>query len=56
MVMNRLRDLDEVAYVRFASVYKEFRDLGSFMHEIERIITQAKQQRFAEEQHSLFEA
>ena len=33
-VMNRLRKIDEVAYVRFASVYKEFRDVSEFMHEI----------------------
>lgn len=37
MVMRHLRDLDEVAYVRFASVYKEFRDVHSFMAEIERM-------------------
>jgi transcriptional repressor NrdR len=33
-VMNRLRKIDEVAYVRFASVYKEFRDVSEFMLEI----------------------
>jgi len=33
-VMQRLRKIDEVAYVRFASVYKEFRDVSEFMHEI----------------------
>jgi transcriptional repressor NrdR len=37
MVMARLRALDEVAYVRFASVYKEFRDADSFVQEIERL-------------------
>jgi len=37
MVMERLRSLDEVAYVRFASVYKEFRDAESFVQEIERL-------------------
>ena len=31
LVMRRIRDLDEVAYVRFASVYKEFQDLISFL-------------------------
>ncbi len=35
LVMNRLRDLDGVAYVRFASVYKEFRDAHSFVKEVE---------------------
>lgn len=33
-VMQRLRNADQVAYVRFASVYKEFRDVSEFMHEI----------------------
>jgi transcriptional repressor NrdR len=34
-VMRRLRELDEVAYVRFASVYRAFRDVGEFMTELE---------------------
>jgi transcriptional repressor NrdR len=34
-VMARLRELDEVAYVRFASVYRAFRDVGEFMSELE---------------------
>lgn len=33
-VMQRLRGMDQVAYVRFASVYKEFRDVSGFVHEI----------------------
>ncbi len=37
-VMERLRTLDEVAYVRFASVYKRFSDLHSFMNELEQLI------------------
>ncbi|AGL02956.1 transcriptional regulator NrdR [Desulfoscipio gibsoniae] len=37
-VMLRLRNLDEVAYVRFASVYHEFRDVQGFMREIEQLI------------------
>ena len=36
-VMRRLRALDEVAYVRFASVYRAFRDVGEFMTELERL-------------------
>jgi transcriptional repressor NrdR len=36
-VMQRLRKLDQVAYVRFASVYKEFRDVSEFMHEISNL-------------------
>lgn len=34
MVMEKLRSLDEVSYIRFASVYKEFKDIDSFMSEI----------------------
>ncbi len=34
-VMERLRDLDQVAYVRFASVYRAFADVGEFMSELE---------------------
>ncbi|HBY21223.1 MAG TPA: transcriptional regulator NrdR, partial [Clostridiales bacterium] len=34
MIMERLKDLDEVAYVRFASVYKQFKDIDSFMNEL----------------------
>ncbi len=37
MVMERLKELDEVAYVRFASVYRQFKDINSFMHELEKI-------------------
>ena len=36
-VMNALKDLDEVAYIRFASVYREFQDLNQFREEIERL-------------------
>lgn len=36
-VMHRLRKLDQVAYVRFASVYKEFRDVGEFVDEISNL-------------------
>ena len=38
LAMEKLRNLDEVAYVRFASVYRQFRDVSSFMEEIEKII------------------
>jgi transcriptional repressor NrdR len=38
MVMARLRDLDEVAYVRFASVYRQFKDVTQFMEEIQRML------------------
>ncbi|MBN1968785.1 MAG: transcriptional repressor NrdR [Candidatus Delongbacteria bacterium] len=36
-VMNKLKDIDEVAYVRFASVYRKFSDVKEFMQEITRI-------------------
>ena len=38
LVMDRLRDLDKVAYVRFASVYREFRDVLEFKHELETLL------------------
>ncbi len=37
-VMARLKELDEVAYVRFASVYREFKDINTFIKEIEDLI------------------
>jgi len=37
LVMDELRRLDEVAYVRFASVYRSFQDVTEFQHEIERL-------------------
>lgn len=37
MVLRRLRDLDRVAYVRFASVYKEFQDLDEFTSELKNL-------------------
>ncbi|MBQ6205792.1 MAG: transcriptional repressor NrdR [Oscillospiraceae bacterium] len=38
IVMRYLRNLDEVAYVRFASVYREFQDIGSFMAELKNLM------------------
>lgn len=38
-VMNELRNLDEVAYVRFASVYRQFKDIDTFMDELQKIMT-----------------
>lgn len=38
LVMDRLKDLDEVAYVRFASVYREFKDINTFMDEVKKIL------------------
>ena len=37
MVMEALKDLDEVAYVRFASVYRKFKDISTFMEELQKI-------------------
>lgn len=38
MVMNKLKDLDQVAYVRFASVYREFKDVNTFMDELKSML------------------
>jgi len=38
IVMDSLRDLDEVAYVRFASVYRQFKDVNTFVAEIEKLL------------------
>ncbi len=37
LVMTKLKDIDQVAYVRFASVYKDFKDIDSFMEELKKI-------------------
>jgi len=42
-VINWLRKIDDVAYVRFASVYREFRDVKEFMSELERIVSNNKE-------------
>jgi transcriptional repressor NrdR len=38
LIMDRLKDLDEVAYVRFASVYRQFTDINTFVKEIEGLL------------------
>ena len=38
IVMSHLKDLDSVAYVRFASVYREFKDVSTFMDELKKIL------------------
>ena len=38
MVMEKLKELDAVAYVRFASVYREFKDVNTFMEELKKIL------------------
>lgn len=39
MIMESLKNLDEVAYVRFASVYRQFKDINTFMEEIKNLMT-----------------
>ena len=43
MVMEALRKLDEVAYIRFASVYRQFTDIPTFMYELKRLMNEDKQ-------------
>ena len=38
MAMERLKDIDEVAYVRFSSVYRQFRDINTFMDELTKLL------------------
>ncbi|ROR30750.1 transcriptional repressor NrdR [Mobilisporobacter senegalensis] len=38
IVMDKLKELDPVAYVRFASVYREFKDVNTFMNELKKIL------------------
>lgn len=47
MIMSQLKDVDEVAYVRFASVYRQFTDVSTFVREIEKLIgpTSASQEK-----------
>ena len=42
LVMNKLKDLDAVAYVRFASVYREFKDINTFMDELKKVLGSAE--------------
>ncbi len=38
LLMNKLKSLDAVAYVRFASVYREFKDINTFMDELKKVL------------------
>ena len=38
LLMNKLKDFDSVAYVRFASVYREFKDVNTFMDELKKLL------------------
>ena len=40
MVMDRLKGVDEVAYVRFASVYRQFKDINTFMDELSKLLSE----------------
>ena len=40
LVMDKLKELDEVAYVRFASVYREFKDVNTFMEDLAKLLKQ----------------
>ena len=42
LLMNKLKDLDPVAYVRFASVYREFKDVNTFVDELKSILKEKK--------------
>lgn len=39
MIMERLKDLDEISYVRFASVYRQFKDINTFLEEIKNLVS-----------------
>ena len=42
-VMEELVDLDEIAYIRFASVYRQFKDMSVFLKELQDIVEKAKE-------------
>ena len=48
MVMTRLKDVDEVAYVRFASVYRSFKDINTFMEELSKLLTEGESKNTAQ--------
>jgi len=43
LVMNGLKKIDDVAYIRFASVYRQFKDTETFLKELEKIISENKE-------------
>ena len=45
IVMDKIKDLDQVAYVRFASVYREFKDVNTFMDELGKLLTNNSEKR-----------
>ena len=42
MVMERLKKIDDIAYIRFASVYRQFRDIDSLNEEVSKLISEKK--------------
>ena len=42
LVMEKLKEIDEVAYVRFASVYRQFKDINTFMDELKKLLNESK--------------
>ena len=42
MVMDKLKDIDQVAYLRFASVYRQFKDIDSFSEELKKLVKENK--------------
>lgn len=42
MVMEKLRNLDKIAYVRFASVYRDFQDVEAFLNELKNLVLQKR--------------
>lgn len=43
IIMNKLKNMDEVAYVRFASVYRQFKDINTFMEELKKLLNEEEQ-------------
>ena len=41
LTMEKLKEIDEVAYVRFASVYRQFKDINTFMNELNKLLSQS---------------
>ncbi len=42
MIMDRLKDMDQVAYVRFASVYRQFKDINTFLDELNKLLKESR--------------
>ena len=40
LAMDKLKEIDEVAYVRFASVYRQFKDINTFMEELNKLLSE----------------